>query len=99
MIDDNERVFLDGVLVGPSRDSGLAALVTRLEGAMAQNSRQPVILVPLGTTRLQRVIDVMDACAVAHVKVFRFGKSPPHSDVWECIDRKPPEPQTGLFSR
>jgi biopolymer transport protein ExbD len=51
----------------------LPELVDRLKGVVAANGKQPVVIVPSRSTKHQRVVDVLNACAAASVKNLAFG--------------------------
>jgi biopolymer transport protein ExbD len=50
----------------------LPQLVDRLEGIMKANAAQPIVIIPSRSTRQQRVVDVLNACAAAKVKNLAF---------------------------
>jgi biopolymer transport protein ExbD len=72
-IDDDGQVSIAGAPIDSPADPALPQLVGRLEGVVAANATQPVILTPSRSTRHQRVVDVLNACAVAKVKNLAFG--------------------------
>jgi biopolymer transport protein ExbD len=47
--------------------------VVRLKGIMASNAQQPIVVTPSRSTKQQRVVDVLNACAAAKVKNLAFG--------------------------
>ncbi len=58
----------------PSGDD-LPGLIGRLQSIMQSNPGQPVIITPSPSTKHQRVIDVLNACAAANVKNLAFGST------------------------
>jgi biopolymer transport protein ExbD len=54
-------------------DHVIQPLVDRLKAVMASNADQPVVITPTRSTKHQRVIDVLNACAAAKVKNLAFG--------------------------
>jgi len=53
--------------------SGFAATRGEAQGVVAANAVQPVVVTPARSTRQQRVVDVLNACAAAKVKNLAFG--------------------------
>jgi biopolymer transport protein ExbD len=72
-IDDDGQVSIAGAPIDSPVDHTLPTLVGRLEGVVAANATQPVVLTPSRSTRHQRVVDVLNACAVAKVQNLAFG--------------------------
>jgi biopolymer transport protein ExbD len=72
-IDADGQVSVSGVATDSPTDPALPQLVARLEGVVAANATQPVVVTPARSTRHQRVIDVLNACAAAKVKNLAFG--------------------------
>jgi biopolymer transport protein ExbD len=72
-IDADGQVSIAGAAVDDPADAALPQLSARLKGVVAANSTQPVVITPTRTTRHQRVMDVMNACAGANVKNLAFG--------------------------
>jgi len=75
-IDADGQVNVSGVPVGDAADSKLGALVDRLQQVLASNQTQPVVITPMRSTKQQRVVDVLNACAAAKVKNLAFGSPP-----------------------
>ena len=75
-IDADGQVSVSGVPVGDPDDSKLAPLVDRLQQVLSSNETQPVVITPVRSTKQQRVIDVLNACAAAKVKNLAFGSPP-----------------------
>jgi biopolymer transport protein ExbD len=72
-IDSDGQVSVSGAPIDSPTDAGLPALVDRLKGIVLANATQPVVITPTRSTRHQRVIDVLNACAAAKVKNLAFG--------------------------
>jgi biopolymer transport protein ExbD len=72
-IDEDGQVSIAGAPVGGPDDQHLQALVDRLKAAVTADANRPVVITPTRTTKQQRVIDVLNACAAAHVKNLAFG--------------------------
>jgi biopolymer transport protein ExbD len=72
-IDSDGQVSLSQVPVDAPTDSKLPTLVDRLKSIVHADPKQPVIITPSRTTKQQRVIDVLNACAAANVKDLGFG--------------------------
>ena len=72
-IDDDGQVNVAGAPLDSPTDSALPQLVERLRGVMAADKTQPVVITPTRSTRQQRVVDVLNACAAANVKNLAFG--------------------------
>jgi len=75
-IDADGQVNVSGAPVDSPADHALPQLVARLSGVIAANAAQPVVVTPTRSTRHQRVVDVMNACAAAKVKNLAFGTPP-----------------------
>ena len=75
-IDDDGQVNVSGQAIDTPTDSALPQLVERLKGIVAANATQPVVVTPTRSTRQQRVVDVLNACAAANVKNLAFGSPP-----------------------
>ena len=67
------QVSVSGAPVDAPDDHALPQLVERLGGVVAANATQPVVVTPSRSTRHQRVVDVLNACAAANVKNLAFG--------------------------
>jgi len=73
-IDEDGQVTVSGVRTSdPPTDPTLPNLVDRLKGIVAANAAQPIVITPTRSTRHQRVVDVLNACAAAKVKNLAFG--------------------------
>jgi biopolymer transport protein ExbD len=73
-IDENGQVSISGAPTADSpTDPAQPDLEKRLEGIVAANATQPVVVTPTRSTRHQRVVDVLNACAAAKVKNLAFG--------------------------
>jgi biopolymer transport protein ExbD len=72
-IDEDGQVSISGAPVDSPTDAALPDLEKRLEGIVAANATQPVVVTPTRSTRHQRVVDVLNACAAAKVKNLAFG--------------------------
>jgi biopolymer transport protein ExbD len=73
-IDEDGQVSIYGADIDAD-DPGhqLPQLVTRLQGVVQGNANHPVIVTPSRSTKQQRVVDVLNACAAAGVKNLAFG--------------------------
>jgi biopolymer transport protein ExbD len=72
-IDADGQVSIYDVPTDSPTDHDMPQLVARLEKVVTKNSKQPVVITPTRSTRHQRVIDVLNACAAAHVTNLAFG--------------------------
>ena len=72
-IDDDGQVNVAGAPLDSPTDHALPQLVERLRGVVAADATQPVVVTPTRSTRHQRVVDVLNACAAAKVKNLAFG--------------------------
>lgn len=72
-IDADGQVSVRGAAIDGPTDNALPGLVDKLKGVMAANAAQPVVITPTRSTRHQRVVDVLNACAAANVKNLAFG--------------------------
>ena len=72
-IDVDGQVSVAGSPIDSPTDPELPQLVDRLRGVVASNATQPVVITPTRSTRHQRVVDVLNACAAAKVKNLAFG--------------------------
>jgi len=75
-IDVDGQVSVSGAPIDSPTDHELPQLVDRLKGVVASNAKQPVVVTPTRSTRHQRVVDVLNACAAANVKNLAFGTPP-----------------------
>src|SRR5450631_4064630 len=71
-IDDDGQVNISGGHVDTPTDHALPELVGKLKGIVAANAKQPVVVTPTRSTKQQRVVDVLNACAAANVKNLAF---------------------------
>jgi biopolymer transport protein ExbD len=72
-IDVDGQVSVAGAPIDDPADAALPQLVDRLKGVVTANNDQPVVITPTRSTRHQRVVDVLNACAAANVKNLAFG--------------------------
>jgi len=72
-IDADGQVNVSGAPIDTPTDTTLPQLVDRLKGIIATNAKQPIVVSPTRSTRHQRVVDVLNACAAAGVKNLAFG--------------------------
>ena len=72
-IDSDGQVSIAGAPTDSPTDPALPELEQRLEGIVKANAGQPVVVTPARSTRHQRVVDVLNACAAAKVKNLAFG--------------------------
>lgn len=72
-IDADGQVNISGAPYDGPTDTSLPQFVERLKGVVKSNAAQPVVISPTRSTRHQRVIDVLNACAAAGVKNLAFG--------------------------
>jgi biopolymer transport protein ExbD len=72
-IDSDGQVSISGSAIDSPNSRSLPELVGRLTGIVAANAAQPVVVTPTRSTRHQRVVDVLNACAGAKVKNLAFG--------------------------
>jgi biopolymer transport protein ExbD len=75
-IDEDGQVNVSGAPIDTPMDHVLPGLVDRLKGIVAANATQPIVVTPTRSTRHQRVVDVLNACAAAKVKNLAFGTPP-----------------------
>jgi len=75
-IDADGQVNVAGAPYDSPTDHVLPQLVQHLKGIVAANAAQPVVVTPSRSTRHQRVVDVLNACAAAKVKNLAFGTPP-----------------------
>ncbi len=72
-IDADGQVSVAGTAIDAPTDNALPGLVDKLKSVIAANAAQPVVITPTRSTRHQRVVDVLNACAAANVKNLAFG--------------------------
>jgi len=72
-IDPDGQVTGAGYPYDTPSDDSLPKLVQKLTQVVAANGTQPVVITPSRSTRHQRVMDVLNACAAAKVKNLAFG--------------------------
>ena len=75
-IDEEGQVTVAGFAFDSPTDQALPHLVQRLSAVVAADASQPVVITPMRSTRQQRVIDVLNACAAAKIKNLAFGTPP-----------------------
>jgi len=74
-IDNDGQVSIYGAPTDSPTDHSMPNLQSRLKGIVVSNPKQPIIITPTHSTRHQRVVDVLNACAAAGVKNLAFGSS------------------------
>jgi biopolymer transport protein ExbD len=74
-LDAEGQVAINGQTVDGTTGHALPETMNRLKNIIADNPRQPVVLIPENSSRHQRVVDVLNACAAAGVKNLAFGAS------------------------
>ncbi|MCE0497129.1 MAG: biopolymer transporter ExbD [Methylacidiphilales bacterium] len=74
-IDIDGQVTCQNAPVDSVTGDDLPQLIARLRTVMQSNPSQPVIITPSPSTKHQRVVDVLNACAAAGVKNLAFGSS------------------------
>jgi biopolymer transport protein ExbD len=72
-ITDEGQVLFNGALTDSIADHQLPQTVARLKSILVDNPDRPVIITPAPSTRQQRVVDVLNACTLVHVKNLGFG--------------------------
>jgi len=72
-IDEDGQVNVAGAPYDTPTDTALPQLVQHLQGIVASNPLQPIVVTPTRSTHQQRVVDVLNACAAAKVKNLAFG--------------------------
>ena len=72
-IDADGQVNASGVPIDQPEDHAMPQLTDRLKAVVAAQATQPVVVTPSRSTKHQRVIDVLNACAAAGVKNLAFG--------------------------
>jgi len=72
-IDSDGQVSVNTVPTDTPDDHELPQTIGKLKGIIAAHDKQPVVIIPTRSTRHQRVIDVLNACAAAEVKNLAFG--------------------------
>jgi biopolymer transport protein ExbD len=72
-IDADGQVSVAGAPLDTPDDHNLPQLIDRLKSVVAANKTQPVVVTPTRSTRHQRVVDVLNACAAAQVANLAFG--------------------------
>jgi biopolymer transport protein ExbD len=73
-VDQLGNVFVNGnPMSGSPKDRELKQLTEFLSGAMKASPEDPVIVRPNMEARHERVVDVLNACRVAHVQKLTFG--------------------------
>ena len=74
-LDSDGQVSINGQPTDGTTGHALPQTMDRLKSIVAENDKQPVILIPESSSRHQRVVDVLNACAAAGVKNLAFGSS------------------------
>jgi biopolymer transport protein ExbD len=74
-IDADGQVNVNNAPSDSTTGDDLPDTINRLKGLVASNPNQPIIITPTPSTRQQRVVDVLNACAAAGVKNLAFGSS------------------------
>lgn len=74
-LDAGGQVSINGEPTDDATGHALPQTVSRLKSIVAENDKQPVVLIPESSSRHQRVVDVLNACAAAGVKNLAFGSS------------------------
>ena len=72
-IDEDGQASISGADIDDNKDHHMPGLVARLKKIVSGNANHPVIVTPSRSTRQQRVVDVLNACAAAGVKNLAFG--------------------------
>jgi biopolymer transport protein ExbD len=74
-LDAEGQVSINGQPYDDKGGHDLPQTVGRLKSIVADNSQQPIVLIPESSSRHQRVVDVLNACHAAGVKNLAFGSS------------------------
>jgi biopolymer transport protein ExbD len=72
-IDSDGQVAVNSVPTDTPENHDLPDTIAHLKGIVTANAKQPVVIIPTRSTKHQRVIDVLNACAAAEVKNLAFG--------------------------
>ena len=72
-IDADGQVNVFGAPTDTPDNHDLPETLARLQGIVKANATQPVVVTPSRSTKHQRVMDVLNACAAAKVKNLAFG--------------------------
>ena len=72
-IDADGQVNIYQAPVDTPADHAMPELVARLQAVVKADANQPVVVTPSRSTRQDRVVDVLNACAEARVKNLAFG--------------------------
>jgi biopolymer transport protein ExbD len=90
-IDDGGSILISDELLAPSTDHDLSRVASRLQLLVASTPAKPVLIVePAITTKMSRVIEVLDLCSFAGVKDVTLGNSPgPGTDVFSPPSSSP----------
>ncbi len=75
-IDNDGQVMVNSVPTDTATDNKLPDTIARLKGIVEAHATQPIVITPTRSTKHQRVIDVLNACAAAGVKNLAFGTPP-----------------------
>jgi biopolymer transport protein ExbD len=72
-IDGDGQVNVSGAPIDTPTDTAMPQLIDRLKGIVSASADQPIVITPSRSTKQQRVVDVLNACAAAKVKNLAFG--------------------------
>ena len=72
-IDADGQVNVYGAPTDSPTDPNLPETLARLDGIVKAHATQPIVVTPSRSTKHQRVMDVLNACAAAHVANLAFG--------------------------
>ncbi|MDB4793677.1 biopolymer transporter ExbD, partial [Methylacidiphilales bacterium] len=74
-IDAEGQITVNGQAEDGTTGHALPQTMSRLKSIIADDPTQPVVVAPTASTRHQRVVDVLNACAAVGVKNLAFGPS------------------------
>ena len=72
-IDSNGQVSINNAPYDTTEGHNLPETKAKLAAIVKSNPDQAIIVAPMGTTKQQRVVDVLNACSAAGVKNLAFG--------------------------
>jgi len=72
-IDSDGQVSINNTPTDTPDNHELPDTVSRLAAIIQAHDKQPVVIMPTRSTKHQRVMDVLNACAAAKVKNLAFG--------------------------
>ncbi|MBI3987241.1 MAG: biopolymer transporter ExbD [Lentisphaerae bacterium] len=76
-ISENGQVFCNDAPVDAPADKDLPMLKAKLQTAIRQfGANQPVVIHPQPRVRQERIVEVLDVCAVADVRKLSFSANP-----------------------